>query len=54
MYDTLVLIDSIVSIQVKILARGNITLYGEVVHKTTSLQGFLNLGFAVIERWPSE
>ena len=37
------------------LARGNeLCIYGEVVHKTTSLQGFLNAGFAVIDRGPSK
>ena len=51
MYETLVLIDSVVSIQVKVLARGNETFrHGEVVHKATSLQGFLNSGYAVRER----
>ena len=47
MYDALVLIDSVVSIRIKRLAHGNKTRHSEVVHKTTSLQGFLD---SVIDR----
>ena len=54
MYDTLVLIDSVVSTQIKNVGIWQINLIDiEVVHKTTSLQGFPNLGFPVIDRLPS-
>ena len=56
MYNTLVLIDSVYSINTNKSWHMAMKLYrlGEAVHKTISLHGFLNSGFAVIDRRPSK
>ena len=55
MYDALVLIEGVVSIRIKKSPKAiKLCRHGEVVHKTTLLQEFLNSEFTVIDGRPSK